>query len=111
MNKWLNFNFELERKEDFVAFVKDIKKFIKKRVGRNYKFTGFKPNHFTTSGFITNIITGKIVYLSFSDVRFEKDWITNILIRKASSTKDYTGERNQYSSLLRIDDMIKKLTN
>ncbi len=54
-----------------------------------------KPNHFDMSGFFQTS-TGQIWYFSISDLRGFKN---NMLIRTATSFRDFTGGRNQYISL------------
>lgn len=54
-----------------------------------------KPNHFDMSGFF-QMGTGQIWYFSISDIRWSKD---SMLIRTATSFKDYTGGNNQFIAL------------
>ena len=59
-----------------------------------------KPNHFDMSGFF--MLPGKqIMYFSISDLRWFKD---NMLVRTASSYKDYTGGVNKYTPLRNVED-------
>ena len=52
--------------------------------------------HFEFSGFFT-AKTGQMFYFSLSDVRFFR--MGKLLIRTASSYKDYSGGQNQYVSV------------
>ena len=81
---------------------------LKSDLGSGYTLTGFKPNHFTTSGFVTNDTTGKIVYISLSDTRYY-EWFSEVLYRTAKSTKDYSGGRNQRANLINLVTSVKNI--
>lgn len=69
------------------------------------KFDGYCES----SGFIEK--DGKYVYISISDIRFWKNWDTNILIRTAAGPKDYRGGRNHYTTVDNIySDVLKLIT-
>jgi hypothetical protein len=71
----------------------------------------FRRGHFFISGFAENLRTGKLVYFSCSDVRFFPDrWYSDILIRTAESTSDFTGGRNHSCTLETIREVALTLT-
>lgn len=74
-------------------------------------FTGFKPNHFTVTGFIKNTQTNKVCYVSLSDVRYNFNATNHILYRTAKDFRDYTGGHNQYASLENLASAIAKVVN
>jgi hypothetical protein len=84
--------------EEWKSFYRKACSFFKKavkEVGTNLKMS---RGHFEFSGFFT-ANDGRIYYISISDVRFFHE--KKILIREATSYKDYTGGRNQY---LKVDE-------
>lgn len=95
-----------ESKEFFKAF----KAYLKKNLP-NCELTGFRPNHYDTSGFVTRP-DGKIVYVSYSLDRlpdgscvadFDASSCKNgVLYRTAESTKDYRGGMNHFTSLNKV---------
>ena len=67
-----------------------------------------KPNHFDMSGFFTH--NGQIWYFSVGDLRIQS-FKNKILIRAATSYRDFTGGYNQYASLLNDEDFKRQVTN
>lgn len=57
-----------------------------------------KINHHEFSGFVT-LQDGRILYMSSSDERYFKDVYTNMLVRSAQHTKDWTGGSNNWFNL------------
>ena len=53
---------------------------------------------------------GKYVFYSFSDFRWWP-WDKDILIRTATSLKDFTGGRNNYANLEDLQPSVYKLFN
>lgn len=98
---------------EFMAFARMFKSFIIKEASKNgLDLISFNTGHFYCSGFLKNRSTANYIYFSISDVRYNLDqWIHNILIRTASSDKDYTGGRNQYATLQTIGEYALNLTN
>ena len=71
----------------------------------------YVSGHFYCSGFLKNVHTGKFAYFSISDVRhFSDSWVDNILLRTASHEKDYTGGRNQSTTILKIGQDASEIT-
>ena len=108
--KWEGYVFEsssLDTKE-FLAFVRDFKKYIKSNLPKDSNLTNFSRGHFDVSGFIEK--NGKYVYFSTSDVRYSPDeWINDILIRTAKDDKDYTGGSNDSTTLKDFKKNIERL--
>ena len=95
--------------EDFKAFHRAMNNAIKKEL-KNLTVHTDKCKHYYWSCFAQNNETGKIVYISISDVRGFDDWYDNVLIRTAKSLTDYTGGANNYCSLDRILEKAESLT-
>ena len=115
IENWLDHEFESSSgtTPEFRVFHKEWVKTLKKKLGVGYSFKDFKINHFDTSGFTINKETGKIVYISMSDVRhlsWHNEWYNKILIRSAESVKDYRGGRNMYRSFEGIRELADSLT-
>ncbi len=93
--------------QDFKAFVRLFRSWIKKNLPVNAELVPFKGNHYCLSGFIkrdkAGLILNKYVYFSISDVRFfPGEWHKNILIRTAEHDKDWGGGSNCYTKLDRF---------
>ena len=92
--------------DEFKAFSRAFKSDIKELTKNDFELVSFNTGHFYVSGFLKAKINGNLVYFSIPDVRsFNNDWQKNILIRTAEHDKDYTGGRNNYTTL---EDLNKK---
>lgn len=100
---------------DYKSFVRAFKNYLK-RTFPNYELTGFRPNHYDTSGFISN---GKTtIYISQSmdrdqgHINFEDTGAhRGILFRKVKDTHDYHGEGNHFCSIYELEDELKTILN
>lgn len=104
MDKWKGKEIEDwggQASDEFKQFIKDFKKHITEELKwERLELVKFSPNHYDASGFIFNPATSKYAYFSISDVRyFSNKWYSDILIRTAKDTKDYTGGRNDFVTL------------
>lgn len=110
--KWSNYDFMADSGPTMTPNARkclnNFKTALKSDLGSGYTLTGFKPNHFSTSGFVTNDTTGKIAYISISDTRNYR-WSHEVLYRTAKSTKDYTGGRNQRANVVSLVTFVKGL--
>lgn len=95
---------------DYRTFERKYKNYIKKVASENGgELVKFNPNHYEFSCFVKR--NDKYVYISISDVRyFRNSWYNNILIRTATSDKDYKGGTNDYTSLDSLGQKIVLLT-
>ena len=95
--------------EDYKSFERKYINYLKSICRENeWVFVKANKNHYSFSAFL--LIKNQYVYLSISDVRFfRNEWYTNILIRKAKTENDYTGERNHYSKLPNLKESILSL--
>ena len=57
-------------------------------------------NHHEFSGFVT-LQDGRLLYISSYDERCFKDVYSNMLVRTAKHTKDWSGGRNNYFNLFK----------
>lgn len=95
----------------FAAFARAYKKANMKALGDEFELVSWNRGHFYVSAFFKNKQTGKLVYISCSDVRFfPNEWYFNILIRSAEHAKDYTGGANKFTSLHTIYEDAVRLT-
>lgn len=112
ITEWLGRDFESSSgtTPEFAQFAKDYKKALTKEL-EGYELVGWSRGHFDISAFFKNRSTGKLVYISTSDVRGGQDgWYNNILIRTAQHEKDYRGGSNNWTSFDRIKDDADRLT-
>ena len=63
-----------------------------------WEFVKANKNHYCFTAFIKNN-QNNFVYVSISDVRWNKDWYYHVLIRTAEHSKDYKGGPNHYAAL------------
>lgn len=98
-----------ESKDFFRAF----KAYLKKNLP-GCELTGFKPNHYDFSGFVTRP-DKKIIFVSYSLDRTPAGCVADfddftpmygVLYRTAENTSDYKGGRNHYTS---INDIVKRV--
>lgn len=110
--KWEGTVFESssQKTPEFKSFARDFKKMLKAEIEPEFEITEYNVGHFYVSSYLTNKESGKIVYLSVSDVRhFNDEWYQSILIRSAESVKDSRGGMNNYTYLANIKDNLIKL--
>ena len=70
---WLGLQFESSSglTEEFANFARDYKKFLSRLEG--FELVRFLRGHFYISAFLKNTATGKLAYISSSDVRYFRD--------------------------------------
>ena len=118
MSKLLNnykdvpFQSSTRNTKEFLFFVRLYKNKITKDAKENgLALVKWSTGHFYCSAFFENIKTGKLVYMSCSDVRFFKNgWCDNILIRTATNDRDYTGGNNNYCKIDNIGEAMLRLS-
>jgi len=111
IRSWIGYTFRSSSglTEEWAEFSKAIKKELKKIDG--YDLVSYSRGHFFFSAFLKNTTTGKLVYISSSDVRFFKDeWYNRLLIRTAQHDKDFTGGANYMTLFSKIKEHADKLT-
>lgn len=98
------------------TFVRAFKNYLKRNLP-GCVLEGFKPNHYDTFGFVVRP-DGSIVYVSYALNRqrdccyadFSDDtYLNGVLYRTASSTKDYRGGQNHFTSINNIAKAILEL--
>ena len=114
LKDWLGIEFESSsgRTPEFMAFAKMYKEWFRKQcVAYGLRLISWSEGHFYCSAFVESVKTGKMAYMSFSDVRhFPGSWATNILVRTAKDGKDYSGGANNYANLETVGDRLQRLT-
>jgi hypothetical protein len=110
MKKWKNFHFESSSivTNEFISFVKDLKKYIRKELPHGSELVNWSVGHFYVSGFIKQ--GKKYVYFIIGDVRFG-DWFSGVLVRTATGPKDYTGGVNNFVNLDFFHQAVNNLLN
>ena len=99
--------------DDYKSFCRAFKNFLK-RSFPNAEITGFRANHYDTSGFITQ--NDHTVYISSNMDRY-KGYIDfddtgahyGVLYRRAKNTKDYIGEGNYFCSMWDLIPEVQRL--
>lgn len=111
LRKYFNHIFESssEKTEEFMAFDRAFKNYIKKVLPEGYKIHKWSRNHFESS-WVIKTPNGKFIYSHISDVRYWIDeWATNILCRTMSHEKDWTGGTNNFACLFNYGEKIKEI--
>ena len=107
-DRYIGYTFESDsmKTPEFKAFARAFKSDLKDLTANDFDIVSYNIGHFYMSGFLQSKLNGKFVYFSVPDVRsLKNDWQKNILIRTAENDKDYTGGRNNYTTL---EDLNKK---
>ena len=95
----------------FAEFSRIMRLHLKKTLAPEFELVSYSRGHFYFSAFIKNKATGKLVYISASDVRYSPDaWINNLLVRTAQHDEDYTGGMNDSATLDGLKEKSIKLT-
>jgi hypothetical protein len=92
---------------DFNSYANNLKTKIKEHIkNTGIELVSFEKNYYYVSGFLKK--NNEFVYFSTSDYRniFEND---KILIRTAKNEKDFTGGRNNFTSINDFGNNINKL--
>lgn len=114
LSKWKGAEFQSStvKTEQFKAFARGFKSVVKEQLeGRNLELSSYSVGHFDVSGFIRTIGTEeRYAYFSVSDVRhFSDEWANHILLRTAAHLKDYSGGKNNYTSLDSFGEQVDSL--
>ena len=111
LKKYLDYEFSsgCYTGEDYKSFQRKYINYLKSIAKENgWKLVNVGKNHYEFSAFFK--FENKYVYLSISDVRFwQNAWYNDILIRTASSDRDYRGGYNYYTTLPTLNYGIKNL--
>ena len=102
IENWQDVEFESSSSTtpEFRAFATQFRAAIVKEIKPDFILEEFSRGHFYVSGFLKHKSTGKYIYFSVSDVRyFVKGWCTDVLVRLAEDTKDFTGGSNRTCDL------------
>ncbi len=108
LKKYLDYEFSSDpyTGDDYKTFERLYQKYLTEICKKNsWLLADFNKNHYDFSAFVCNEYG--YIYISICDVRYFKNWwYKNIMYRTAKNEKDYTGGRNQYTSL---DDLETNL--
>ena len=114
LNAWKEVVFESSSSKtpQFTSFAKTYRNHVKEQLTKHgLELSKWNDGHFYCSGFISNPKTGKMAYMSVSDVRyFPGEWHRHILMRTAQGPRDYTGGPNNYAGLDDIGAKLEQLT-
>ena len=98
------------RTEQYEEFERACKRELKKQCVRfGIGIHCFHQNHFEWSAVLEK--GSKFVYVSMSDVRFWKNWYSDVLIRTMAHPTDWRGGSNNYCSFDKIAETADKLFN
>ena len=112
IKKWIGNNFESSSglTREFADFAREYHRELKKALAPSYIITGWSRGHFYLSAFVKDIKTGKLVYISTSDVRGgHSGWYNSILMRTAKHERDWTGGSNHFTTWPKIKEDIDYL--
>lgn len=112
IEKWHNYNFEsIENRpaKDFANFARNIKAEINAQIKNSgYVLKVFIRGYYEISGFICSE-DNRCMYFSIGDVRYDKNWYNNVLVREANNTHDYTGGRNNFVKLSEFEIACRQI--
>ena len=97
---------------EWIAFARMYRAHIARDATRHgLDLVSWRRGHFDASAFFKNRTTGRLAYLSISDVRFfRNECMENILLRTAAHDKDYTGGPNCWTTLDTLSETLERLT-
>lgn len=102
IKKWHYHNFEPignRRAKDYANFARNIRSEIIAQIkDSGYMLKVFIRGYYEISGFICSE-DYRCKYFSIGDVKYDKNWYNNVLVREAKNTHDYTGGRNNFVTL------------
>ena len=114
MSAWVGYTFESSSglTPEFALFAKQFRAYVTRNLPDGIKLVSFTRGHFYVSGFILNANTGKYVYFSSDDVRWDLcgGWYKKLLIRTAKHDKDYTGGANESAPLAELSARASEMT-
>ena len=101
---------KIEGRVEFNRFSRDFKKFVERNLPLKAELVDYMRGFYYASGFIER--DGKFVYFFISDVRhFQHVCSTDILVRTAKDSHDYTGGINNYTDLAGFEPLVDRLLN
>ncbi len=102
VKKWHNYEFEPSENRtasDYANFARNIRSEINAQIkDGGYVLKVFIRGYYEISGFIRGD-DERYVYFRIGDVRYDKKWYNNVLVREAENVKDYTGGQNMFVKL------------
>ena len=112
LERYLNYEFSSGpyTGQDYKTFQTKYINYLRSLCKQNgWELVNIGRNHYCFTAFVKNS-QGKHIYLSVSDVRFfNNEWYNHILIRTAKNEKDYSGGRNNYTTLSELKTAITRL--
>jgi hypothetical protein len=110
--KYVQFESSASLTPQFASFARAYKKAMIEALGSDFELVIWHRGHFYISAFFRNKLTGKLIYISCSDVRFfPHEWYDHILIRTAEHERDFTGGTNHYMSLDTLFEVAVSLSS
>jgi hypothetical protein len=110
--KYVTFESSASLTPQFARFARAYKITVIAALGSDFELVSWDRGHFYISAFFRNRLTGKLVYVSCSDVRFfPHAWYDNILIRTAEHERDFTGGANHYTPLDTLYEVAMRLSS
>lgn len=95
--------------EDYLDFQREYRRLLRNIAGNaGSKLKTFNKNHYCFSAVLEDNETGVLAYISISDVRsFRNEWHKSILYRRMAHANDWTGGRNNYTTLGNLYNSLK----
>ncbi|MCD7832946.1 MAG: hypothetical protein LUH00_02995 [Lachnospiraceae bacterium] len=86
--------------DDYKKFQRNMRSDLRKQAADNHMvIQEFSGSHYEFSAILKSETTGKLVFVSISDVRFFKNqWFNHVLFRRMKDEKDYSGGNNHFCS-------------
>ncbi|OQB13137.1 MAG: hypothetical protein BWY15_01936 [Firmicutes bacterium ADurb.Bin193] len=113
IERWLGYEFEpVENRcgKDFSAFARSFKAELMAQIaGIGCELIICGKGYFFIYGFIRNKETGGFMFFDTGDVRYDRQWYRNMLVREARSENDFTGGMNQRTSLEEFGNAVKRI--
>lgn len=114
IKKWSNTNIQdcgVNTSSDYEKFQSEYRTVLR-NIGKQIDMTLYKfiKNHYEFSAVLKSETSGRLYYISISDVRyFPNKWNTSILYRTMEHPNDWKGGNNHFSTLENLAENLKKL--
>lgn len=99
--------------DDFKSFARKFKDYLKRTLPGDIEIVGHRCGHYDLSGFVKH--GNEYIYYSWTWNRFspldvdEMCFRQAVLVRHAKDDRDFTGERNEYTSIREMPEMIVQM--
>ena len=95
---------------DYLTFQREARTDLgKQAAAAGYRLFRFNKNHYCFSAVLQDEEMGSFIYVSVSDVRFSRNWYSEVLYRTMAHESDWTGGPNRYCAWDSLTETLSKM--